>query len=80
MEDISRRSLQQASTIPVNINIPSSASIPVDFAKGRGLSKKNKIHTHLNNFLAPHKIQWERRSFGGHHKFHKKPSEVFVRY
>jgi len=80
MNDISRRSLGQASTIPVNISIPSSSSIPVDFAKGRGLSKKNKMHTHLNHFLAPHKIQWERRAFGGHHTLHKRPEEVFVRY
>jgi len=80
MDDISRRSLGQAATIPVNINIPSSASIPVDFAKGRGLSKKNKMHDHLDHFLAPAKIQYERRLYGGHHKMHKKPSEVFVRY
>jgi len=80
MNDISRRSLSQASTIPVNISIPSSASIPVDMTRGRGLSKKNPMHSHLNHFLAPHKIQWERRAFFGHHKIHKKPKEVFVRY
>ena len=80
MNDISRRSLSQASTIPVNISIPSSASIPVDMTRGRGLSKKNPMHTHLSHFLAPHKIQWERRAFAGHHKFHKRPKEVFVRY
>jgi len=80
MNDISRRSLGQAATIPVNINIPSSASIPVDFAKGRGLSKKNKMHDHLDHFLAPAKIQWERRAFGGHARFHKRPEEVFIRY
>jgi hypothetical protein len=80
MEDISRRSLGQSATIPVNISIPSSASIPVDFAKGRGLSKKNKMHDHLDHFLAPHKIQYERRLYGGHHKFHKRVEEVFVRY
>jgi hypothetical protein len=80
MNDISRRSLGQSATIPVNISIPSSASIPVDFAKGRGLSKKNPMHSHLNHFLAPHKIQWERRAMGGHTKFHKRPEEVFVRY
>lgn len=80
MNDISRRSLGQSATIPLNINIPSSASIPVDMTRGRGLSKKNKMHDHLDHFLAPAKIQWERRAFGGHHKFHKRAEEVFVRY
>ena len=61
MEDISRRSLQQAATLPVNINIPSAASIPVNMLSGRGLNKKkNQMYTHLNHFLAPHKIQFER--------------------
>jgi len=80
MEDISRRSLGQAATLPVNINIPSASSIPVNMLSGRGLSKKNTMHTHLNHYLAPHKIQWERRAMGGHHKFFKRPEEVFIRY
>lgn len=79
MEDIQRRSLGQAATIPININIPSAESIPVDFAKGRGL-KKNPMHTHMDYFLAPAKIQWERRLGGGVHKIFKRPEEVFVRY
>jgi hypothetical protein len=78
MEDISRRSLGQSATLPVNINIPSAASIPVNMLSGRGLSKKNKQYSHLSHFLAPAKIQWERQAFGGHHKFFKKPEEVFV--
>ena len=80
MEDISRRSLGQAATLPVNINIPSAASIPVNMLSGRGLSKKNKMHSHLNHFLVPHKVQFERQMYGGVHKFFKKPEEVFVRY
>jgi len=81
MEDISRRSLQQAATLPVNINIPSAASIPVNMLSGRGLNKKkNQMYTHLNHFLAPHKIQFERQMYGGVHKMFKRPEEVFVRY
>ena len=78
LEDIQRRSLGQSATIPVNINIPSAESIPVDFAKGRGLSKKNKMYSHLNHFLAPHQVRWERQALGGHHKVFKRPEEVFV--
>ena len=81
MEDIQRRSLGQAATLPVNINIPSAASIPVNFLKGRGLNKKkNQMHSHLNHFLAPHKVQFERQMYGGVHKMFKRPEEVFVRY
>ncbi len=81
MEDIQRRSLGQASTLPVNINIPSSASIPVNMLSGRGLNKKNKMYSHLNHFLVPHKVQFERQMYGGVHKIHKRPEEmVYVRY
>ena len=81
MEDIQRRSLGQAATLPVNINIPSSASIPVNMLSGRGLNKKkNQMYSHLNHFLAPHKIQFERQMYGGHHKIFKRHEEVFVRY
>lgn len=81
MEDISRRSLGQAATLPVNINIPSAASIPVNFLKGRGLNKKkNQMYSHLDHFLVPHKVQFERQMYGGLHKAFKRPEEVFVRY
>ena len=77
MQDIQRRSLGQAASIPMTINIPSADSVPVDFARGRGL---NNMSVHLNHRLAPHKIQWERAMAGGKHTIHKRPNEVFVRY
>jgi len=82
-EDIQRRSLGQAATLPVNISIPSAASIPVNFLKGRGLNKKkNQMHTNLSHFLVPHKVQFERQMYGGLYKMFKRPEEemVYVRY
>jgi hypothetical protein len=78
MQDIERRSLGQAASIPMTINIPSADSVPVDFARGRGL---NNMSVHLNHRLAPHKIQWERQMGGGKHTIFKRPEEMtLVRY
>ena len=73
MEDIQRRSLGLAASIPYNIHIPSAGNVPIDFSKGRGLKM------HMDHSLIPEKELWHRKLLAGHAKDFYIPSR-FVRY
>ena len=69
MNDIHQRSIGHAPSLPVITNLPSSASIPVNMAVGRG----------LNHILAPEMYLWDKAKAGGH-SFQHLASEGIVRY